>query len=131
MRLLAGRLAHEEQMFPNWHFCCPGVYITAHSFFAFCVDIESETPTATSYSLGLYNGAVCSRPSYPPGAAICCTKAAVIMPGRGASAQQLGQAGVAGDRRGLIAGCGGRGSNPSWLPARRERRRCLLADAFG
>lgn len=34
------------------------------------------------------------------------------MSGRGASAQRLGQAGFAGDRRGLIAGCGGRGSNP-------------------
>lgn len=44
MRLLVARLDYEEQMFPNWHFCYPGVYITQNSFFAFRADTESETP---------------------------------------------------------------------------------------
>lgn len=57
MCLLVVRLDYEEQMFPNWHFCCPGVHITANSFFAFRVDIESETPplgfTALNYIMVL------------------------------------------------------------------------------
>lgn len=44
MRLLIARLDYEEQMFPNWHFCYPGVYSTQNSFFAFHADTESETP---------------------------------------------------------------------------------------
>lgn len=57
MCLLVVRLDYEEQMFPNWHFCCPGVYITENSFFAFRVDIESESPplvfTASNYLMAL------------------------------------------------------------------------------
>lgn len=44
MRRLTARSAYGEQMFPNWQFRCPGVDITENSFFAFRVDIESETP---------------------------------------------------------------------------------------
>lgn len=43
MRRLAAHLAYGEQMFPNCQFHCPGVDITEKSFFAFRVDIESET----------------------------------------------------------------------------------------
>lgn len=57
MWLLVVCLDYEEQMFPNWHFCCPGVYSTENSFFAFRVDIESETPplvsTASNYLMAL------------------------------------------------------------------------------
>lgn len=44
MRRLTACSAYGEQMFPNWQFRCPGVDITENSFFAFRVDIESETP---------------------------------------------------------------------------------------
>lgn len=90
MWLLVVRLGHEEQMFPNWHLCCPGVHITEKSSFAFCVDIESETLPLGFHSLKLYNGFGCSYSNYSPQAAIFCTKAVALTPGRGTWGQWTG-----------------------------------------
>lgn len=44
MYMLVVRRDREEQMVPNWHLCCPGVYSAEKSRFAVRLDAESETP---------------------------------------------------------------------------------------
>jgi len=119
-------------MFPNWHLCCPGVYSAENSSFAFRVDAESVTPSLV-FTAADHVTALAARTRYPPRAAISRTKAAALTPARHAWAPWTGHAALAGDRRGLIAGCGGtrKRSGLPWLLARRERQHFPFPAASG